>query len=65
VHAPIRYVNTIDQLPPDTKFFLVAPENEMEAQSTKHWSPGRTQLVLRIVDYREHEAILFSVLSAR
>jgi len=65
VHAPIRYVSTIEQLPADTKFFLVQGENEREAQTTKRWSPSRPQLVLRIVDYREHEAILFSVPSAR
>jgi len=65
VTAPIRYVSTIEQLPADTKFFLVQGENEIEAERSKRWSPSRTQLVLRIVDYREHEAILFSVSSAR
>jgi len=65
VTAPVRYVSTIEQLPADTKFFLVQGENEIEAERSKRWSPSRTQLVLRIVDYREHEAILFSVSSAR
>src|SRR5438874_5110825 len=65
VHAPIRYVSTIEQLPPDTKFFLVQPDNENEAQTTRRWLPNRPQLVLRIADYREHEAILFSVPSPR
>jgi len=65
VHAPIRYVSTIEQLPADTKFFLVQGENETEAQTTRRWSPSRAQLVLRIVDYRQHEAILFSVPSSR
>jgi hypothetical protein len=65
VHAPIRYVSTIEQLPADTKIFLVQGENEREAQTTKRWSPSQPQLVLRIVDYREHEASLFSVPSAR
>jgi len=65
VHASIRYVSTIEQLPADTKFFLVQGENETEAETTKHWSPGRPQLVLRIIDYREHEAIIFSVPSSR
>jgi 4-amino-4-deoxy-L-arabinose transferase-like glycosyltransferase len=65
VHAPIRYVSKIEQLPADTKFFLVQGENETEAETTKHWSPGRPQLVLRIIDYREYEAIIFSVPSSR
>jgi hypothetical protein len=65
VHAPIRYVSRIEQLPADTKFFLVQGENETEAETTKRWSPSRPQLVLRIIDYREHEAIIFSVPSSR
>jgi hypothetical protein len=63
VNAPVRYVGSIDELPPDTKFFLVQPENEHEAETTTHWTPARTQLVLRIVDYRKNEMVLFSVQS--
>jgi hypothetical protein len=62
VHAPIRYFSTIEQLPADTRFFLVQRgEDETEAQTTKHWSPSRPQMVLPIKDYREHEAVLFTV----
>jgi 4-amino-4-deoxy-L-arabinose transferase-like glycosyltransferase len=63
VNAPVRYAGSIDELPPDTKFFLVQPQNEVEAEGTRHWAPARTQLVLRIKDYRNHEVILFSVQS--
>ena len=65
VQAPIRYVSRIEQLPADTKFFLVQPEDKQKAQTTRRWSPSRAQLVLRIVDYREREAIVFSVPSPR
>ena len=65
VRAPIRYVSTIEQLPTDTKFFLVQGGDEEEAQTTKHWSPSRAQMVLRIKDYREHEEVLFAVPSPR
>jgi 4-amino-4-deoxy-L-arabinose transferase-like glycosyltransferase len=65
VRAPLRYVSTIEQLPSDTKFFLVQGADEEEAQTTKHWSPSRAQMVLRIKDYREHEEVLFSVPSPR
>jgi hypothetical protein len=65
VHAPVRYVSTIEQLPADTKFFLVQGKEEKEAQTTKHWSSNRAQMVLRIKDYRENEEILFSVASTR
>jgi 4-amino-4-deoxy-L-arabinose transferase-like glycosyltransferase len=61
VRAPLRYVSTIEQLPADTKFFLVQGGDEKEAQATTHWSPSRAQMVLRIKDYREHEEVLFSV----
>jgi 4-amino-4-deoxy-L-arabinose transferase-like glycosyltransferase len=63
VNAPVRYVSSINELPSDTKFFLVQPENEHEAETTKHWAPARAQLVLRIVDYRKNEMVLFSVQS--
>jgi len=63
VHTPIRYARTIDELPPDTRFFLVQARNEREAQTTNRWSPLRAQLVLRIKDYRNHEIIVFAVSS--
>jgi 4-amino-4-deoxy-L-arabinose transferase-like glycosyltransferase len=65
VHAPIRYVSTIEQLPADTKFFMVQGDDEDEAEATKHWSPRRAQMVLRIKDYREREEVLFSVPAGR
>ena len=63
VHAPIRYARTIEELPPDTRFFLVQARDEREAQNTNHWSPHHPQLVLRIKDYRNHEVIVFAVSS--
>ena len=63
VHAPIRYARTIEELPPDTRFFLVQARDEREAETTTHWSPRRAQLVLRIKDYRNHEVIVFAVSS--
>lgn len=61
VRSPIRYASSIDELPPDTQFFLVQPRNESEATGTRHWRPRRPQMVLRIVDYRNEESILFAV----
>jgi len=62
-HAPIHYASTIEELPPDTRFFLVQARDEREAETTTHWSPRRAQLVLRIKDYRNHEVIVFAVSS--
>lgn len=61
VHAPVRYVSAIDELPSDTKFFLIQPEDEQEARITHHWWPHRPQMVLRIKDYRDREAVLFAL----
>ncbi|MEP7071840.1 MAG: glycosyltransferase family 39 protein [Verrucomicrobiota bacterium] len=61
VHAPVHYVSSIDELPPETKFFLVQERDEAEGNTTKHWAPRRPQLVLHIKDYREREAVLYSV----
>lgn len=63
VNAPVRYAGSISELPSDTKFFLVQSEKEREAETTTHWAPAHTQLVLRIIDYRKQEVILFSVQS--
>ena len=61
VHAPVRYASVIDELPADTRFFLIQPGDEEEANTTRHWGRRRPQLVLRIKDYRDREAILFYV----
>jgi 4-amino-4-deoxy-L-arabinose transferase-like glycosyltransferase len=63
INAPVYYAGSIDELPADTKFLLVQPKDEHEAETTTHWAPARTQFVRRIVDYRKHEVILFSVQS--
>ena len=60
VQRPLRYVAAVDQLPLNTRFFLVRPENEAAASEATQFSP-RPQLILRINDYRDWRTILFAV----
>ena len=60
VQRPLRYVGAIDQLPLNTRFFLVRPANEAAANNAPQFSP-RPQPILRINDYRDWRTILFVV----
>jgi 4-amino-4-deoxy-L-arabinose transferase-like glycosyltransferase len=59
LHRPLRYVDTIDQLPPQAHYFLVRSENEIAAES----SSRHPQPILRLTDYRNWTTILFEVAS--
>ena len=61
VRAPVIYASDIDELPRETKFFLVRAAAEGEATATRHWWPRHPQLVLRMKDYRDQEVVLFAV----
>lgn len=61
VRAPVRYASSVDDLPPDTQFFFTQPANEQAALSSTHWQPRHAQMVLRIIDYRNKEAVLFAI----
>jgi hypothetical protein len=60
VQRPLRYVTAVDQLPPDTRFFLVRPTNEAAANEATQFT-SRPQAILRINDYRDWRTILFAV----
>jgi 4-amino-4-deoxy-L-arabinose transferase-like glycosyltransferase len=61
INAPLNYVSDIKELPADTRYFLVRPENEAEATKAPNWSPMRAHLVTRVRDYSKRELILFRV----
>ncbi len=61
IHVPVRYVSRIANLPPETRYFLVRPDNEDTAGTTEQWAPRRARKVLRVKDYRNQVVILFSV----
>ena len=61
VHRQLSYIDRIDELPARTNFFLVRPEKENEATTTKQFLPRHPAPVLRVRDYRNWQTILFRV----
>jgi hypothetical protein len=61
IAAPVKYVNSIEELPYETRYFLVRPDNEQNALASEQWSPRRAHPVIRVKDYRKQVVILFTV----
>ncbi|MEP6603519.1 MAG: glycosyltransferase family 39 protein [Spartobacteria bacterium] len=61
VKAPVKYVSSIEELPFETQYFLVRPDNEQNALACEHWAPRHAHPVLRVKDYRKQTVILFAV----
>jgi hypothetical protein len=61
VKAPLEYVSDVQELPPDTHYFLVQGDRGAEAISTSRWGPRRVHLRARVRDYRKRELLLFEV----
>src|SRR6266436_6016750 len=52
MHAPVRYVSRLGELPSDTRYFLVRPDQEQDALASEQWLPRRARSILRVTDYR-------------
>ncbi len=63
VHAPVRYLHDVEELPADASFFLVQAKNEYDAVSSPHWGQRPPQMVLRFADYRQSVSVLFAITS--
>jgi 4-amino-4-deoxy-L-arabinose transferase-like glycosyltransferase len=61
VKAPLEYVNHVQELPADARYFVVQGEKEAEATTTLRWAPRRAHLRTRVRDYRKRELFLFEV----
>ena len=61
VKAPLEYVNSVADLPPETEYFLVRADDEAEAASTQKWAPRKAHPIARAADYTKREMILFEV----
>ncbi len=61
VQRPLRYADTVAELPRDARFFLVRPANETAASSTTQFAPEHARPILRIRDYRNWRTVLFAV----
>jgi hypothetical protein len=61
VKAHVEYVSYIQNLPRDTRYFLVRTQKEPEALATQKWAPLRAQPIARVHDYSKRETVLFEV----
>jgi hypothetical protein len=59
MHAPVKYVSKVEDLPYEVHYFLVRPDNEEVAASSQQWSPRHARPLLRVKDYRKQTVILF------
>ncbi|MFL6536563.1 MAG: ArnT family glycosyltransferase [Chthoniobacterales bacterium] len=61
VHAPIRYVRSVAEVPNEARFVLVQPQNRTAIATSAQWSPRHPQPLLPIKDYRGRETTLFRI----
>jgi 4-amino-4-deoxy-L-arabinose transferase-like glycosyltransferase len=61
MHAPVKYVGSIEELPYEAHYFVVRPGDEQNAATSQQWAPRRARSVLRVKDYRDQTIILFVV----
>jgi 4-amino-4-deoxy-L-arabinose transferase-like glycosyltransferase len=61
VRRPIVYVSRVNDLPADTSYFLVQPDNENAAETARQWLPALPRRVLSIQDYRGRRVSVFAV----
>ena len=63
LREPLSYVSRLEDLPNDTRYFLVQPSNERAAEMSEQWAPQHARPILQIKDYRNRKTILFAVQS--
>ena len=61
VKAHVEYVSYVENLPRDTRYFLVRTEKESEALAAQEWAPLRAQPIARVHDYSNREMVLLKV----
>ncbi len=62
VRDPIVYVSHVADVPNSGRYLLVQREKEEEALNSPRWLPGRPQVILRLMDYRNREVTVLEVL---
>jgi len=61
MHSPVKYVSTVEELPAETRYFLVRPVAQSDAEQATKWAPRRAHSILRVKDYRDQTVIVFVV----
>ena len=61
MHSPVKYLSSVEELPWETRYFLVRPLHEQSAGQLQKWAPRQVHEVLRVKDYRKQTVIVFAV----
>jgi len=61
VHRAIVYESRVEDLPVETRYFLVQPEDENAAETAKQWTPAMPRRLMSIQDYRGKKILLFGL----
>ncbi|MBA2623336.1 MAG: hypothetical protein H0U88_06920, partial [Chthoniobacterales bacterium] len=60
VHAPVRYVRTVDEIPAHARFFVGRPNLFRHVKASERWGDQPPQLLARTKSYRGQETLLFA-----
>ncbi len=58
---PVRYVSTVEELPWETRYFLVRGEDADRALQEQKWKPKEVRQLVRVKDYRDQTVVVFAV----
>ena len=61
MHAPVRYVGSLTELPYETNYFVTRPVLETEAGQSEQWAPRHAHSILKVKDYRHQTMVVFRV----
>jgi 4-amino-4-deoxy-L-arabinose transferase-like glycosyltransferase len=61
LRGPVKYVSTIEELPWETRCFLVRKEDAPQARQEQKWSPRQTHELVTVKDYRNQTVVVFAV----
>jgi len=61
LNAPVKYANYVKNLPANTHYFVIQPQNEAEATTAQKFAPRRAYVLARIHTHGQRELILFRV----
>ncbi len=61
LHGPVKYVSTFEELPWETRCFLVRDEDAPKARQEQKWTPRQTHELVAVKDYRDQTVVVFAV----
>ena len=61
LRAPVTYVSSMEELPWETRYFLVRREIENQARQEQKWFPRHAHELTRVKDYRDQTVVVFAV----